>query len=129
MKSAVSSQYASFTACLACLILGLALVTTSCRKDDIRTTDISVPGMTNSACAKIIQDSFTTPQGVMQGIMTIQPDLLKKEVKITYDSMKLARKNLEYTIAAAGFDANEVKAKTNAAVKPDTNAATAPLPE
>ena len=113
MKSSATRQHAPFLTCL--LTLMLALGATSCRKSDVRIVDIKVPGMTNPARAKIIQDSFMTPQGIMQGIVTIQPDFLKKEVKITYDSMKLARKNLEYTIAAVGFDANDVKAKTNAA--------------
>ena len=84
----------------------------------MRKVEISVPGMTNAACATQIQNAFMTPQGPMQGIETIVPDLDGRVVTITYDSMKLARKNLEYIIAGAGFDANDVKAKTNAAALP-----------
>ncbi|NLE67709.1 MAG: heavy-metal-associated domain-containing protein [Lentisphaerae bacterium] len=118
MKSSATQEHALFPACLACLVLGLALGTASCRKADMRKVDISVPGMTNQACATLVQNSFMTPQGVMQGIKTIQPDLTRRVVTITYDSMKLARKNLEYTIAGAGFDANDVKAQTNPAALP-----------
>ena len=118
MKSSKTHKHAPFLTCLAGIILGLALGAASCRKTDVRKVEISVPGMTNAACATQIQNAFMTPQGTMQGIVTIVPDLDRKVVTITYDSMKLARTNLEYIIAGAGFDANDVKAKTNPAALP-----------
>ena len=48
------------------------------------------------------------------GIKAIQPDFQKRTLTVTYDSMVIARKNIEFTIAGAGFDANDIRAPTNA---------------
>lgn len=103
MQSLVKS-FAFAAACAACLWLS------SCRKQDIRSVVINVPGMKNAACAKVIQDAFMR----QPGIVSVRPDFQKREVAITYNSMVIAIKNLEFTIAGAGFDANDTEADTNA---------------
>lgn len=82
----------------------------SCRQQDIREVTIKTPGMKNPACAKIIQDAFVR----QAGIVSIRPDFQKHEITVTYNSMVIAIKNIEFTIAAAGFDANDTQAPTNA---------------
>jgi len=47
------------------------------------------------------------------GIKAIQPDFQQRTLAVTYDSMVIARKNIEFTIAGAGFDANDIPAPTN----------------
>ena len=42
-------------------------------------------------------------------------DLDARLVEVTYDSLFVARKNIEFTIADAGFNANEVPANSEAA--------------
>ncbi|MBU4200726.1 MAG: heavy-metal-associated domain-containing protein [Verrucomicrobia bacterium] len=88
------------------ILLGLS----ACRKQDIRTVVIKVPGMKNPACTKLIQDAFLR----QPGIQSIRPDFQNRELTITYNSMVVALKNLEFTIAGVGFDANNIKAFTNA---------------
>lgn len=82
-----------------------------CRKHDIRTVVVEVPGMRAPACAKIIQEAFMT----QPGIRSVQPDFQQRTLTITYDSMIIALKNMEFAIAAAGFDANDVRACPEAA--------------
>ena len=94
----------------AALVMLACLLLVSCRLQDVREVNIKTPGMKNEACAKIIQDAFMR----QPGIVSLRPDLLKREVIIKYNSMVIARKNLEFTIAAAGFDANEIQTTTNA---------------
>lgn len=89
------------------LVVGLA----GCRKHDIREATISVPGLKNPACAQVIQDAFMR----QPGIKSIQPDFQQRTLTVVYDSMVIARKNIEYTIAGAGFDANDIPAASNAA--------------
>jgi len=89
---------------LACFLLS------SCRQQDIREVMIKTPGLKNQACAKIIQDAFMH----QPGIVSIRPDFQKHEIAVTYNSMVIALKNIEFTIAAAGFDANDTRAQTNA---------------
>lgn len=99
-------QIAGFAALviLACFLLS------SCRQQDVREVVVKTPGLKNQACAKIIQDAFMH----QPGIVSIRPDFQKHEIAVTYNSMVIALKNIEFTIAAAGFDANDIRAQTNA---------------
>lgn len=90
-------------------ILLLIVCLAGCRKQDMRTVVVAVPGLKNPACAQIIQDAFIR----QQGIKAIQPNFQQHTVTVTYDSMVIARKNIEFTIAGAGFDANDIRAPTN----------------
>ncbi|MBI2440618.1 MAG: heavy-metal-associated domain-containing protein [Lentisphaerae bacterium] len=86
-----------------------------CRQHDIREATIAVPGLKDPACAQIIQEAFMR----QPGIKTIRPDFQARTLTVVYDSMVIARKNIEYTIAGAGFDANDIPASSNAvAAKP-----------
>lgn len=87
------------------------LWTAGCRKQDMRTVTVKVPGLKNQECARIIQDAFIR----YPGIKTVQPDVAAREVRVTYNSMVIAIKNIEFIIAQAGFDANDIPANTNAA--------------
>ncbi|MGI6086712.1 MAG: heavy-metal-associated domain-containing protein [Kiritimatiellia bacterium] len=82
-----------------------------CRKHDLRTVEIRVPDMKDQESARIIQDAFIRHIGVK----TVQPDISAGIVRVTYNSMQIARKNLEFIIANAGFAANDIPAKTNVA--------------
>ena len=93
-------------------LLAALLAGGGCRKRDIKVKVIHVPGMRNAACARIIQDALSRhPPEV---IRSVEPDIEKRTVTVTYNSMVLALKNLEYFIAAAGFDANDTVAPSNA---------------
>lgn len=94
---------------LAFIMLALVLVS-SCRQQDVREAVIKTPGLKNQACAKIIQDAFMR----QPGIVSIRPDLQKSEIIVKYNSMVIALKNIEFTVAAAGFDANDTQSPTNA---------------
>jgi len=89
---------------LACLVLS------SCRQQDVREVVIKTPGLKNQACAKVIQDAFMR----QPGIVSIRPDFQKREIIVKYNSMVIALKNIEFTIAGAGFDANDTQTQTNA---------------
>jgi len=97
--------------CVFAVLLMTVILFVSCRQQDIRKVVIKVPGLKNQVCAKIIQDAFMR----QPGIVSTSPDYQKHELTVTYNSMVIAVKNLEYTIAAAGFDANDTPAYTNAA--------------
>lgn len=94
---------------LALVILACLLVV-SCRQQDVREVVIKVPGLKNQACAKIIQDAFMR----QPGIVSVRPDFQNHEIAVTYNSMVIALKNIEFTVAAAGFDANDTQANSNA---------------
>ncbi|MDD5484111.1 MAG: heavy metal-associated domain-containing protein [Kiritimatiellae bacterium] len=99
------------TAGLLALMMLAGILLCACRQQDIREITVKVPGLKNQACAKIIQDAFIRQPGVV----AVRPDFQKRELGVTYNSMVIAIKNIEFTIAAAGFDANDTPAQTNAA--------------
>jgi hypothetical protein len=98
------------TAGILAFIMLAVILLSSCRKQDIREVIIQTPGIKNQACAKIVQDAFMRQPGVI----SIRPDFQKREITVKYNSMVIARKNIEFTVAAAGFDANDTRAPTNA---------------
>ena len=98
--------------------IGLVLAA-SCRKQDIRTVIIRVPGMKTEACReRVVAAIGATAYGVEMD--TVEADVGSRTVTLDYDSMKLSLKNIEAAIAEAGFRANEV---------PPDPAARAKLPE
>lgn len=86
----------------------------SCRKTDVRTVVIRVPGMINRQCADIIENALSQARYGVR-MKSIEQDLASRTIMLKYDSMKLSLKNIEFTIAKAGFQANEVPADPKAA--------------
>lgn len=82
----------------------------ACFRQDIRILVVRVPGMKTTECSKIIQNAL----GKVEGIISVQPDLENRTMTVEYNSTKLAIKNIEYTIAEAGFDANDAEGKAEA---------------
>jgi copper chaperone CopZ len=88
----------------------IATLTAGCFRQDIRTFVVNVPQMGSPECSKIIQDALIN----VEGIHSADPDLHNKSMTITFDSRKLAIKNIEYLIADRGFDANEAQGNPEA---------------
>jgi len=95
-----------------------------CRKQDVRTVAVSVPGLTEAAVAQHIQDAFLK----QPGIRSVRPDIERRTLTVTYDSMVTARKNIEFTIAEAGFEANDIPAKAAPQAPPPADAPPAAAP-
>jgi copper chaperone CopZ len=88
------------------MMLGLALVAVSCRTKDVRTVLVYAPGMKNAACSEIVVRAVSKCVGVDASKTRV--DLMNHTVTVTYDSLITALKNIEFAIAEAGFQANEV---------------------
>jgi copper chaperone CopZ len=77
----------------------------ACYRQDIQTLNVSVPGMKSQECAGIIYNGFQT-QPPLEGIVSVKTDVANRTVSVTYDSRKIAIKNIEYLICDLGFEAN-----------------------
>ncbi len=86
------------------LSLLLTLVVGGCRTQDIRTVEIEVPGMQCSLCVGRVRRALE--QHATEGVRAkdLEFDLATRRVSVTYDSMLIAIKNLEFAIAAAGYE-------------------------
>lgn len=89
-------------------MLVLALTVTSCRQADVRTAAIFVPGMKNEACANLIVNQLAVSQGIHPTQIVVR--LEAKTMEVRYDTLRQSLKNLEYAVADAGFDANDIPA-------------------
>ncbi len=88
---------------LALGVLVVALVgMPACFRKDVQTHVVSVPTMGGPVCAEMIQNEFNA----VEGVVTVQCDIQARTVAVTYDSKKIARKNIEYLITGLGFEAN-----------------------
>lgn len=112
-------------------LLVIVMLGSSCRKTDYRTHKIRVPGLKNEKCEEIVRDALvryskqpsmdcsvnkdgSTNKDGSINIAELRFDLKGRWVIVEYDSMKVALKNLEHAIAAAGFAANDIPADSNA---------------
>ena len=96
----------------AVFLLVLLLAAVSCRRHDIRTVLIRVPQMKNEVCVEEVRRPLARVDGVRKAETAF--DLERRHVTVTYDSLKLSMKNIEFAVAEAGFAANEVPADDKA---------------
>ena len=90
---------------IAILFLAVAAGSSGCRRTDVRDFEISVPAMTPAA-ETVIRQALAKYAGVEQN--SYRFDHAAKKVFLRYDSMQIAKKNIEMAIAAAGLEANGV---------------------
>ena len=93
-------------------MLVLCAALSSCRRDDYRAVHIYVPKMKNGACVDVVVNALGKQQGIPPEDITV--DMRDRVVTVRYDSITRAVKNLEYTIADAGFAANDIPATPEA---------------
>ena len=99
-------------------ILLMAVLAAGCRKQDIRLARITVPQMSGQGCVERVVGIARRIPGVQADRISV--DRERRELTVPYDSLKLSLKNIEYALAEAGFQANDI---------PADEAARATLPE
>ncbi len=84
-----------------------------CRVSDVREMTVHIPALADDADVQRVRAALAPLNGVNkeQAVFDIQG----KKVVLTYDSMVIAKKNIEIAIAEAGYDANGIQA-----IKPAT---------
>ena len=93
----------------------IATMLFGCYREDIRTFEIHVPQMNNENCAQRVRAAFFVGGGQFkEGILDLELNVAERTVTVTYNSTLTARKNLEYLLTHAGFDANDEKARPEA---------------
>jgi copper chaperone CopZ len=91
------------------LVVGLGV---GCRKQDIRTARIHVPQMGSQLCVDRAVSVVRRIPGV-RGDQVVA-DRERRDIDVPYDSLKLSLKNIEYALAKAGFQANNIPADEKA---------------
>ena len=86
-------------------IVAMCLSETGCRRTDIRDFEVSIPALTVENEA-VVRQALARFGGVDKASMKF--DFKTKKLVLKYDSMQLAKKNIELAIAKAGLEANGV---------------------
>lgn len=79
-----------------------------CRVSDVRELTIDVPGMAADSDVQRIRQALAPLNGVNKDQAVY--DVKSHKIKLTFDSMVIANKNIEIAIAEAGYDANKITA-------------------
>ena len=94
------------------MLLWLVVSLTGCFRQEVVTVDIAIPQMKAEPCAELVLQSLQVLEAA--AILDYQADLDRRVLRLTYNTTRLALKNIEHAIAAAGFDANDVSAAEEA---------------
>ena len=76
-----------------------------CRRTDVREMTVSLPALQEADKAKVVE-ALARYNGVEKD--SYRWDMTAKTLTLRYDSMQIAKKNIEMAIAGAGFTANGV---------------------
>ena len=86
-------------------VLTVLFALAGCRRTDVRDFAVEIPSATE-ADVPAIAACLSPYAGVERG--SLKFDASKRVLTLRYDSMQLARKNIEMAIAGIGFTANGV---------------------
>ncbi len=90
----------AFAAIAACAL------SSGCRRTDVRDFEVSIPAL-SADNESAIRQSLAMFGGIDKS--SLRFDRASRKLFLRYDSMQLAKKNIEMAIAKAGFEANGVK--------------------
>ena len=87
------------------ILVAAVAALSGCRRTDVCDFTVSIPGLTAADHAAVTA-ALAPYGGVLKD--TLRFDDAKKELVLRYDSMQIAKKNIEMAIAACGLEANGV---------------------
>ena len=90
---------------VAVIVVAAICLAVGCSRTDVREFEVSIPAMTAES-EPAIRQSLASFGGVEK--TSLKFDQKAKKLTLRYDSMQLAKKNIEMAIAKAGFEANGV---------------------
>jgi hypothetical protein len=86
-------------------LMALCMLESGCRRTDVRDFEVSIPALKVENEA-VVRQALARFGGVDKASMKF--DFKTKTLVLKYDSMQLAKKNIELAIAKAGLEANGV---------------------
>ena len=86
-------------------LMALCMLESGCRRTDVRDFEVSIPALKVENEA-VVRQALARFGGVDKASMKF--DFKTKTLILKYDSMQLAKKNIELAIAKAGLEANGV---------------------
>ncbi len=108
---------------LACAMFSVS----GCRRHDFKEHVIHIPEMSNEVCAQLIttrllsayRQQSQSQESEFDPVKILNVDMTARTVTLRYESLIMARKNLDFLVADMGFDANGIPGNKEAAAKLD----------
>jgi len=97
-------------------MVALLALSTGCFRNPVSKIELKIPAMKTEACAQAVQIAI----GQLGGdgaIHEIVPDVAVQTVWVTYDNVRLGRRNIEVAVRNAGFTVNDLVANEEARAK------------
>lgn len=96
-------------------IIGLAALlalAAGCFRNQQSTIELNIPAMRSDACVQQVQDAVA---GLGEGtLQEFRVDLAARKAWVTYDNVRLQRRNIEVAVRRAGFAVNDLPADEEA---------------
>ena len=86
-------------------MMALCVLEVGCRRTDVRDFEVAIPAL-SAENETVVRQALARFGGVDRSSMKF--DHKAKKLHLKYDSMQLAKKNIELAIAKAGLEANGV---------------------
>jgi len=97
-------------------IVALLVLSTGCFRNPISKIELKIPAMKTEACAQAVQTAIGQLGGE-GAIREIAPDVETQTVWVTFDNVRLGRRNIEVAVRNAGFTVNDLVANEAARAK------------
>lgn len=98
--------------------LGLAALLAlgaGCFRNTVSEIELKIPAMKSEVCAQAVQKAvFRLGEGAIHGIRV---DVEARTAWVTYDNVRLGRRNIEVALRNAGFAVNDLSANEEARAK------------
>ena len=94
-------------------IVALVALSAGCFRNTVSKIELKIPAMKTEACSQAVQAAIVRLGGE-GAIQDIAPDLGTQTIWVTYDNVRLGRRNIEVAVRNAGFTVNDLPADPEA---------------
>lgn len=96
-------------------LVALLALGTGCFRNTVSEIELKIPAMKNEVCAQAVQKAVARlGEGA---IRDIRVDVEARTAWVTYDNVRLGRRNIEVALRNAGFAVNDLSANEEARAK------------
>ena len=97
------------------VLLALLALGSGCFRNTVSEIELKIPAMKTEACGRRVQEAIS---GLGEGaIRDVRLDVGARTAWVTYDNVRLGRRNIEVAVRRAGFAVNDLPADEEARAK------------
>jgi hypothetical protein len=94
------------------MLAAVLTLASGCFRPETLTAEIRVPALRSETAAALVYEAFSAFPA--EDVKVLSVDRQAGTVRVSYDSTRVALRNLQHRLAAAGFDADDIPANPDA---------------